>query len=49
VTVHLEEGLDAGRNIRFRINGLLVVETETEPVSLDTIFDINRGQYVIMH
>lgn len=47
VTVRLEEGTEKGRNLRFRISGLLVVEPETEPVSFDTYFDTNRGEYVI--
>lgn len=47
VTVRLEEDLEAGRNLRFRISGLLVVEPEIEPVSFDTYFDTNRGEYVI--
>ena len=47
VTVRLEEDIEAGRNIRFRISGMLVVESETEPVTLDTYFDTNRREYVI--
>jgi type VI secretion system protein ImpF len=47
VTVHLETPTEKERNLRFRINGLLVVEPVAEPVSFDTYFDINRGQYVI--
>jgi type VI secretion system protein ImpF len=47
VTVRLEEDVEAGRNLRFRISGLLVVEPETEPVTFDTYFDTNRGEYVI--
>ena len=47
VTVHLEEDMEKGRNLRFRISGLLVVEPETEPVSFNTYFDTNRGEYAI--
>ena len=47
VTVRLEEDIEKERNLRFRISGLLVVEPETEPVSFDTYFDTNRGEYVI--
>lgn len=47
VTVHLETPTKKERNLRFRISGLLVVEPVAEPVSFDTYFDINRGQYVI--
>lgn len=47
VKVHLEEDIEKGRSLRFRIRGILVVEPETEPVSFDTYFDANRGEYVI--
>ena len=47
VTVHLETTAQNKRNLRFRITGLLVIEPITEPVSFDTYFDINRGEYVI--
>ena len=47
VTVRLEDEGEKGRNLRFRISGMLVVEPETEPVSFDTYFDTNRGEYVI--
>lgn len=47
VAVHLEDDKEKGRNLRFRITGLLVVEPETEPVSFDTVFDTSRGEYVI--
>ena len=47
VNVRLEEDIEKGRNLRFRISGLLIVEPETEPVSFDTYFDTNRGEYVI--
>ena len=36
-----------GNSLRFRINALLVIEPETEPVQFDTVFDINRSEYVI--
>jgi len=47
VTVRLEDDIAKGRNLRFRINGVLIVEPEIEPVTLDTYFDTNRGEYVI--
>ena len=34
-------------SLRFRINAMLVVEPESEPVSFDTFFDVNRGEYVV--
>jgi type VI secretion system protein ImpF len=47
VTVQFESQNPAERNLRFRINGMLVVEPVVEPVTFDTYFDNNRGQYVI--
>ena len=47
VIVHLETPTEKERNLRFRISGLLVVEPVAQPVSFDTYFDVNRGQYVI--
>lgn len=47
VIVRLEASALNERNVRFRISGLLVVEPVTEPVTFDTYFDINRGEYVI--
>lgn len=41
------EGDTSINSLRFRINAMLVVEPESEPVSFDTIFDINRGEYSI--
>lgn len=47
VTVHMETPADKERSLRFRITGLLIAEPEAEPVTFDTYFDVNRGQYVI--
>jgi type VI secretion system protein ImpF len=47
VTVHLETPTETERNLRFRINGLLFVEPVAEPVTFDTYFDVNKGQYII--
>jgi type VI secretion system protein ImpF len=47
VRVQLETGSEGIQSVRFRINALLVMEPETEPVSFDTYFDVNRGEYVI--
>jgi type VI secretion system protein ImpF len=41
------EGDSMVNSIRFRINAMLVVEPESEPVSFDTYFDINRGEYAV--
>jgi type VI secretion system protein ImpF len=47
VTVYLEPPTENERNLRFRISGLLVVEPAVEPVTFDTYFDVNRGDYRI--
>ncbi len=47
ITVRLETSKQNERSVRFRITGLLVIATQTEPVTFDTYFDINRGEYVI--
>jgi len=47
VTVRIEAEDSTDRKIRFRITGVLHVDPITEPVSFDTYFDLNRGEYVI--
>jgi type VI secretion system protein ImpF len=47
VTVHLEAPTPSDRNLRFRIAGLMVIEPVAEPVTFDTYFDVNRGEYII--
>lgn len=47
VTVQVESDENSGGSVHFRINGLLVLESDTEPVTFDTFFDVNRGEYVI--
>lgn len=46
VKVQLEQDQKT-HSLRFRINAVLVVEPEKEPVQFDTFFDINRGEYLI--
>ncbi len=41
------EGDQEIRSVSFRINAILVIEPESEPIQFDTYFDINRGEYVI--
>ena len=41
------EGDSMVNSLRFRINAMLVVEPESEPVSFDTFFDVNRGEYTV--
>ena len=47
VTVRIEAPTQDERNIRLKINGLLVVDPVTEPVTFDTYFDLNKGEYRI--
>jgi type VI secretion system protein ImpF len=47
VTVHVEASSENERNVRFRISSLLVLDPLAEPVTFDTYFDINRGEYTI--
>jgi type VI secretion system protein ImpF len=47
VTVQVESAAASERNLRFRISALLVADPVTEPVTFDTFFDANRGEYVI--
>ncbi len=47
VTVRLETSTQSERYLRFKIVGLLVVDPVTEPVTFDTYFDVNRGEYII--
>lgn len=47
VTVQMESATASERNLRFRISALLVADPVTEPVTFDTFFDANRGEYMI--
>jgi type VI secretion system protein ImpF len=47
LTVQLEAPAQTGRNFRFRIIGILVVEPIREPVSFDTYYDVNRSEYKV--
>jgi type VI secretion system protein ImpF len=47
VTVQVESVAAGERNLRFRISALLVADPVSEPVTFDTFFDANRGEYVI--
>jgi type VI secretion system protein ImpF len=44
VTVQIEE-TGSRRELRFKITALLVLDHDSEPVSFDTLFDVNRGEY----
>jgi len=47
VSVRLDTSAGNERTLRFRISALLVVDPVTAPVTFDTSFDINRGDYSI--
>ena len=47
VTVQIESATASERNLRFRISAVLVADPVTEPVTFDTFFDANRGEYMI--
>ena len=47
VSVRLDSSAGSERTLRFRISALLVVDPVTAPVTFDTCFDINRGDYII--
>lgn len=49
VIVRIDNDSTHERNLRFRISAVLMVEPETEPVSFDTYFDSNRGEYIIQN
>lgn len=48
VVVVNETGAQKESNLGFRITGLLMVDPVPEPVTFDTRFDINRGEYTIV-
>jgi len=47
VNVQIEPPNEEVRTIRLRISALLVLDPVAEPVTFDTYFDINRGEYSI--
>jgi type VI secretion system protein ImpF len=47
VKVHLEISDKMEQRIRFRITGILQMDPISEPVTFDTYFDINKGNYAI--
>lgn len=48
VMVMAEAGEKEERTVGFKITGLLMVEPAPEPVSFDTRFDTNRGEYKVV-
>ncbi len=47
VTVRIDAPTHEERNIRIKISGLLIVDPIAEPVTFDTYFDLNKGEYRI--
>jgi type VI secretion system protein ImpF len=47
INVQLEMSNKMDHMIRFRITGILNMEPLSEPVTFDTYFDINKGNYAI--
>lgn len=45
ITISIENDPNDSRTIKIRIAGFLVFEDISEPVTFDTYFDINRGEY----
>ena len=48
VAVHIDSPAGTGRELRFRINAVLVVDPIAEPVVFDTRYDFQRSQYSIV-
>ncbi len=47
VVVHLEADTEKERTLRFRVSALLMVEPLSEPVTFDTVLDMNRLQFKV--
>ncbi len=47
VTVRLEVGHEFDRSLRFRIDGMLQVDPEPEPVSFDSVLQLNTRDFVV--
>ena len=47
VRVQVEGGAKNERSLKFRITGLLALDPLIEPISFDTLFDVNRSEYTI--
>ncbi|MBI5556206.1 MAG: type VI secretion system baseplate subunit TssE [Deltaproteobacteria bacterium] len=48
ITVHIDTPSGTARTLRFRITGVLMVDSIHEPVAFDTNFDLNRSKYSIL-
>ncbi len=47
VSVHLEEGREFDRSLRFRIEGMLQTDPEPEPVTFDSVLQMNTRDFVV--
>lgn len=47
VVVQLETGGEKERSLRFRISAVLIVEPLAEPVTFDTVLDVNKAQFKV--
>jgi type VI secretion system protein ImpF len=47
VVVRLEADAETERTLRFRISAVLIVEPLSEPVTFDTVLDMNRVQFKV--
>jgi len=47
VTVRLEAGHEFDRSLRFRIDGMLQVDPEPEPVTFDSVLQLNTRDFVV--
>ncbi len=47
VSVQLDAESEKERTLRFRISAMLIVEPLSEPVTFDTVLDVNRAQFKV--
>jgi type VI secretion system protein ImpF len=47
VTVRIEAGREFDRSLRFRIDGMLQVDPEPEPVTFDSVLQLNTRDFVV--
>jgi type VI secretion system protein ImpF len=47
VSVQLDVESEKERTLRFRISAMLIVEPLSEPVTFDTVLDVNRAQFKV--
>jgi len=47
VSVQLDAESEKERTLRFRISAMLIVEPLSEPVTFDTVLDVNRVQFKV--